>query len=81
MGVRDDGGGIPPEVLQAGRSGHYGLSGMRERARQTGGKLDIWSSTGGGTEIDLTVPASIAYDKSAGRFRLPLFRKKAEVGS
>ena len=73
---RDDGGGIPPEVLQAGRSGHYGLSGMRERARQIGASLNIWSGIGTGTEIDLTVPGSIAYSKSRPRSRLQLFRKK-----
>jgi signal transduction histidine kinase len=74
--IRDDGCGIPPEMQQAGRSGHYGLSGMRERARQTGCKLDIWSSAGSGTEIDLSVPGAIAYSKSPGRPRLQLFRKK-----
>lgn len=74
--IRDDGCGIPPKMQQAGRSGHYGLSGMRERARQTGCKLDIWSSAGSGTEIDLSVPGAIAYSKSPGRPRLQLFRKK-----
>jgi hypothetical protein len=49
---------------------------MRERARQTGCKLDIWSSAGSGTEIDLSVPGAIAYSKSPGRPRLQLFRKK-----
>ncbi len=72
--VRDDGCGIPPEILQEGRSGHYGLSGIRERARQTGCKLDIWSSDGRGTEIDLSAPGSIAYSKSPKRGpRFPMF--------
>jgi signal transduction histidine kinase len=79
--VRDDGCGIPPDVQRSGRAGHYGLSGIRERARQTGCRLDIWSSEGSGTEIDLTAPGSIAYAKSARTFRLPLFRKKAGVRS
>jgi signal transduction histidine kinase len=72
--IRDDGQGIPPEIVEAGRSGHYGLSGMRERARQAGAKLDVWSSAGNGTEIDLSMPGAIAYRKSARRFRLPSFR-------
>ena len=46
--IRDDGGGIPPEILEAGRSGHYGLAGMRERARQIDATLDIWSGAGKG---------------------------------
>ncbi len=75
--IRDDGGGIPPEILEAGRSGHYGLAGMRERAGQIGAKLDIWSGDGTGTEIDLSVPGSIAYSKQAGRSRWRLFGKKA----
>jgi signal transduction histidine kinase len=75
--IRDDGGGIPPEILEAGRSGHYGLAGMRERAGQIGATCDIWSGAGRGTEIDLSVPGSIAYSKQAVRSRLRLFRKKA----
>ena len=53
--IRDDGDGIAGEILESGRSGHYGLSGMRERARQTGGKFDIWSGHGAGTEIELSI--------------------------
>jgi signal transduction histidine kinase/ligand-binding sensor domain-containing protein len=74
--IRDDGRGIPPEILEAGRSGHYGLSGIRERARQIGASLNIWSGTGTGTEIDLSVPGAIAYGESPGRPRFQLFRKK-----
>ena len=78
--VRDDGCGIPPEIQQGGRIGHYGLGGIRERARQTGCKLDIWSSAGSGTEIDLSVPGSIAYNRPATRFRFALLRKKVGAG-
>ncbi len=58
---RDDGKGIPSELLEAGRPGHYGLSGMRERAQQIGAKLEIWSGTKAGTEIELSIAGSIAY--------------------
>ena len=64
--IRDDGKGIPPEIMEQGRSGHYGLQGMRERAKQTGAKLDIWSKTGAGTEIELTIAGSIAYRTARG---------------
>src|SRR5258706_4686074 len=61
-GVRDDGRGIAPEVLSAGgREGHFGLHGMRERAKVIGGKLTVWSAQDSGTEIELTVPAAHAY--------------------
>jgi signal transduction histidine kinase len=60
--VRDDGKGIDLKLLAAeGRSGHFGLHGMRERAELIGGKLTVWSSPGSGTEIELTIPAARAY--------------------
>jgi signal transduction histidine kinase/ligand-binding sensor domain-containing protein len=73
--VRDDGSGIDPSVLsREGRAGHWGLTGMRERAERIGGNLDLWSELGAGTEVELRIPASIAYQSSARRgFRL--FRK------
>jgi signal transduction histidine kinase/ligand-binding sensor domain-containing protein len=77
--IRDDGVGIPPATLEEGRSGHYGLPGMRERAAQIGGKLTIWSELGAGTEIDLSVPGSIAYSRSLGRSRLGLLRPKGRM--
>lgn len=55
--VRDDGVGIAPGVLSAGRrAGHYGLVGMRERARRIGGTLEIAPGPAGGTEVRLAVP-------------------------
>src|SRR5271157_1954053 len=60
--VRDDGKGIDAAVLSAqSREGHYGLPGMRERATLIGGKLTLWSEIDAGTEVELRVPASIAY--------------------
>src|SRR5271165_949997 len=60
--VRDDGKGMDPEVLSGrGREGHFGLSGMRERANAMGGKLVVWSEVGAGTEVELSVPAARAY--------------------
>jgi signal transduction histidine kinase len=60
--VRDDGTGISAAVLQAGeKPGHFGLLGMRERARKLGATLDVWSRPGAGTEVELRVPAHVAY--------------------
>jgi signal transduction histidine kinase len=62
LSVRDTGPGIPDAVLGAGkRSGHFGLVGMRERAKRIGGELGIFTGEGEGTEIILTVPARTAY--------------------
>jgi signal transduction histidine kinase/ligand-binding sensor domain-containing protein len=75
--IRDDGTGIPLAYLEEeGRSGHYGLRGMRERATQIGAKLNIWSGAGVGAEIELSIPGSIAYGKLPGRSRLHSFRGK-----
>jgi nitrate/nitrite-specific signal transduction histidine kinase len=66
--VRDDGQGIDPEVLaNQGREGHYGLRGMTERAALIGGKLAVWSEVGAGTEVELRLPARIAYATSGRR--------------
>jgi len=60
--VRDDGKGIDPKVLASqGREGHYGLRGMPERAALIGGKLVVSSEVGAGTEVELRLPARIAY--------------------
>src|SRR5262249_8520988 len=59
--VSDDGCGIDPHVLRSGRKGHWGLSGMRERSEKIGAKLKVSSKIGNGTEVDLRVPARIAF--------------------
>jgi ligand-binding sensor domain-containing protein/signal transduction histidine kinase len=74
--VRDDGEGIDPNLLvDSGRAGHFGLRGMRERAKRVGGELTVWSSDPrsdreleSGTEVELSIPAARAY----ARFRAPL---------
>jgi signal transduction histidine kinase len=58
--IQDDGGGIAPHILQAGRSGHYGLIGMRERAARIGAKITVVSSTTG-TIVTLFVPGEAIF--------------------
>ena len=74
--IRDDGRGIGETVLAAGgRPGHFGLLGMHERAKQMGAQIEVWSKPGAGTEIDLRVPAAVAYRSSqpaARGWRFPL---------
>src|SRR5580704_1574352 len=68
MRVRDDGKGIDPKVLtQDGQAGHYGLHGMRERAKLVGGRLDVWSELDSGTEVELSIPGPIAYSRATDR--------------
>jgi signal transduction histidine kinase len=63
--LRDDGKGIDPKFLSDdGHEGHYGLRGMRERAKLLGGKLTVWSERDSGTEVELIIPAARAYTPS-----------------
>ena len=34
---------------------------MRERAKKIGAHINIWSRAGAGTEIDVQIPAALAY--------------------
>jgi signal transduction histidine kinase len=72
--IRDDGVGITPQVLAEGRSNHFGLAGMHERAKKIRAKLEIWTGTGKGTEIDLSIPAAVAYRSSPPRSRWRPFK-------
>ncbi|MGA7918587.1 MAG: two-component regulator propeller domain-containing protein [Candidatus Acidiferrales bacterium] len=66
--IRDDGVGIDLQVMNHGeRAGHWGLPGMRERAEQIGGQLDLWSEVGAGTEVELNIPAAVAYKPSSSQ--------------
>jgi signal transduction histidine kinase len=80
--VRDDGCGIDPAVLQSGRDGHWGLSGMRERAENIGGKLKVWRA-GAGTEVELSIPSHIAFEShnpsQARRWTARLLPQKAVI--
>jgi signal transduction histidine kinase/ligand-binding sensor domain-containing protein len=74
--IRDDGKGIDPKILKAGGPpGHWGIPGMRERAQRIGSQLDFWSEVGAGTEVELTVPAAMAYENRRGGHRFRLFRR------
>lgn len=71
--VRDDGIGLTETAFAAPpRLGHWGLQGMKERAEKLGAQLTLWSRHGAGTEIELVIPAKIAYpgrrSRTAGLF-------------
>jgi PAS domain S-box-containing protein len=65
MRVRDNGCGIAPEILRAGREGHWGLEGMRERASKIGGQLRISSNGEGGTNVHLSIPGCVAFQSTS----------------
>jgi signal transduction histidine kinase/ligand-binding sensor domain-containing protein len=80
--IRDNGVGIDPVVLASGgRSKHFGLSGMHERAARIRAKLEVSSHRRAGTEVNLNVPGRFAYSaRLSGRpFRLPGAARAIEV--
>ena len=62
--VRDDGCGIDEGVLASAREGDCGLPGMRKRAARIGGRLRVRRRDGGGTEVELSVPRSLAFQET-----------------
>jgi len=78
--IRDNGKGIDRKIMEDGiRPGHWGLPGVRERAKRIGARLVFWSEAGAGTEVELAVPSRIAYANSRVRRRFGLFRKNGEA--
>src|SRR5262249_47213541 len=61
--VADDGVGIDPSIAEAGRGGHFGLRGMRERAARIGAKLTIARPAPGGTDVVIVVPGRAIFRK------------------
>jgi ligand-binding sensor domain-containing protein/signal transduction histidine kinase len=60
--VRDNGKGIDGKLISHdGSEGHFGMRGMRERAKLIGAKLTVWSELDSGTEVELSIPGSRAY--------------------
>jgi len=67
--VEDDGCGIAPELLASGsKEDHWGLTGMRERARLIGAKISVVSRVGKGTVVRLRLPRWRAV--RAGKYRV-----------
>jgi signal transduction histidine kinase/ligand-binding sensor domain-containing protein len=66
--IRDNGVGIDPVVLASGgRSKHFGLSGMHERAARIRANLEVSSHRRAGTEVNLNVPGVFAYSARLSR--------------
>jgi NarL family two-component system sensor histidine kinase LiaS len=57
--IADDGIGFDPEDE---KMTSYGLSSMRERVNELGGALDIYSSIGKGTQIEVRIPLMMQTD-------------------
>jgi signal transduction histidine kinase len=54
--ISDDGCGFRVESAPDGKTGHFGLMGMRERVDKISGTLELISAPGEGTSVDVFVP-------------------------
>ena len=63
--VRDNGRGIDPHIPRSGKHSHWGLLGMREQAARIGAQLRIWSRSGAGTEVEVSVPSHVVANACA----------------
>ncbi|MBB6146421.1 signal transduction histidine kinase/ligand-binding sensor domain-containing protein [Silvibacterium bohemicum] len=72
--VKDNGNGMEPAIAEAGKKGHFGLQGMRERAARIGAKLSIVTFTASGTEVSLAVPGRSVF-RGGGSSLRDIFRR------
>jgi hypothetical protein len=79
--ISDDGCGINSDVLESGRDGHWGLSGMRERAERIKARLKVRSRVGSGTEVELSVPAAVAFKDPSKRSVIKRVLRKQVMGT
>jgi signal transduction histidine kinase len=54
--VADDGCGFDPAEALSAAGEHFGIVGMRERTERLGGRFDLRSAPGSGTELVFDVP-------------------------
>ena len=79
--IRDDGRGFEPAIARDPLLGNRGMREMRARAAGIGGKLEVWSGLHLGTEVQLEVPGSVAYEDYRPRTGLGIFRLVRGSGS
>jgi signal transduction histidine kinase len=81
IAIRDDGRGVEETILEVAHpSGGWGMPGMFERASKIGARLEVWSRHGVGTEIEVRVPAVIAYRSTTNPSRWQWLRRLATGG-
>ena len=57
--VRDNGKGFDHQLFRPAQASHWGLQGMRKRAREIGAQFRIWSRPGAGTEIEISMDGDL----------------------
>jgi len=68
--IMDDGSGFDVSSVSQIPEDHYGLLGMRERVERIGGKFDLESAIGAGTQITIDVPRKTVAPTPISEIRL-----------
>jgi signal transduction histidine kinase len=76
LSFKDNGVGINPEVVDLGKTGHFGLQGMKERSARIRARITITSTLNSGTAITLRVPGSVIYRRETKSFLAKLRSQK-----
>jgi ligand-binding sensor domain-containing protein/signal transduction histidine kinase len=78
--IRDDGRGFDTAIIeQGGRPDHWGLPGMQERAQRIGARLELWSRSNAGTEVELRIPGATAYGALKSKRKRWWFRQLSRI--
>ena len=59
LSIEDNGAGFAPDKLHERGEGHVGIHIMRERAQRIDARLDVQSSPGAGTRVELHLPKAV----------------------
>ena len=66
--IKDNGIGMDPELVGAGKAGRYGIQGMKERSARIHARLSMTSTLNAGTQILLNVPGDVVYRREKRSF-------------
>jgi signal transduction histidine kinase/ligand-binding sensor domain-containing protein len=68
LSLKDNGVGIDPEIVDAGKTGHFGIQGMKERSARIRARITITSTLNSGTQVTLVVPGDVVYRREKRTF-------------
>lgn len=77
VSIHDNGVGIADEMLILNAPGHWGIQGMRERAKSIDATIDFVRRSPSGTQVRVTTPGTMAYGEMKGRFRWRSFERRS----
>jgi signal transduction histidine kinase/ligand-binding sensor domain-containing protein len=67
--IHDNGCGFDPDLIHRGRPGHFGITGMKERASTIGARLSLQTSGKDGTQFSLVIPGRSIFRSSDRNWR------------